>query len=240
LCRWFSVVIFRRRLARCRQRRSLLRQRCQGASAYAKMLKATRCNDCRPTPSPPVMLDNNTPAPKMAPYPSPESRHPFRTRGSQLPPKKDKWCLGSCRRRRLRRLLLSRSSSGKVHATPIPSSHVDRPAYPVDDTARPVDAVLDGLQQVAHILSTLPSKLSDEFSDQRDDIMQLYSSVVGIQVGIQVGLLLRAPFKESLRDGINPLPSSVTHSEFFLEDRGGEISTTTRGGTTITSYDDFG
>jgi hypothetical protein len=243
LRRWFSVVVFRRRLEKCRQRRFLLRQRCKGASAYAKMLQSTRCDDRRPTPSPPVMLDNNNPAPKMAPYPSPESRHPFRTRGSQLPPKKDKWCLGSCRQRRLRRLLLFRSSSGKVHATPIPSSRVDRPANTVDDTARPVDAVFDGLQQVAHILSTLPlSKLSDDQRNQiksSPDWLQLCSSVIELQVGIP----LRAPFKKSLRDEHTPLPSSLTHSEFFLEDRGGEISTTTRGGTTITSYvvnDDFG
>ena len=92
-------------------------------------------------------------------------------------------------------------------------------------------------------MSTLPlSKLSD---DQRDQIrsspvwLHLCSSLVELKVGI----LLRAHFKESLRDGLNPLPSSPTHSEFFLEDRGGEISSTTRGGTTITSYvvnDDFG
>ena len=84
------------------------------------------------------------------------------------------------------------------------------------------------------------SKLSDDQRDQiRSSPVYLCSSVVELKVGI----LLRAHFKESLRDGLNPLPSSPTHSEFFLEDRGGEISSTIRGGTTITSYvvnDDFG
>lgn len=103
--------------------------------------------------------------------------------------------------------------------------------------------MFDGLRQIAHILSTLPlSKLSDDQRNQiksSPDWLQLCSSVIELQVGIP----LRAPFKKSLRDEHTPLPSSLTHSEFFLEDRGGEISSTTRGGTTITSYvvnDDFG